>query len=239
MQLSDLPTRFAYAFAYAASAGFKRTIPEAHVTPSGTDAPASLYDGFQQLNFSAVGAGGIPPSGQDFNGILNQITAAIRWMQGGGQAVYNSTWSTKAGGYPKGSILLSSDGTKQWISTADNNTTDPDGGSPANWRLLSRDPQTNANYFYHPNGALEQWGKTLLSSTGEPVVPTSLYIAYSNALYDIQTTPLILSPSTAADTWIQIAESTVATTGFSVQYQRGAGATNPNLDGYRWRTIGY
>jgi hypothetical protein len=238
MQLSDLPTRFAYAFAYMAAAGYTRVIPETHQTPSGTDAPANLYDGFQQLNFSAVGAGGIPPSGQDFNGILNQVTAGMRWLQGGGQAVYNSTFATKIGGYPKGAILLSSDGTKQWICTADNNTSDPDAAG-ANWRLLSRDPLTNANYFYHPNGALEQWGKTLLTSTGEPVVATSLYIAYSNAAYDIQMTPLIYAPNVLCDTWVQVIESTVTASGFSAQYQHAQNGGNPNLDGYRWRTIGY
>lgn len=239
MQLSELPTRFAYAFAYAAATGYIRAIPEAHQTPTATDAPANLYDGFQQLNFDDISAGGIPPAGRDFNGILNQITAAIRWLQGGGQAVYNSTFSTKVGGYPKGSVLLSSSGDKFWLSTADNNTTDPDGAGAANWLRIISNPQSTANSFIHPNGAIEQWGKTLSTSSGEPVVATALPIPYSNAQYSIQLTPLILSPSGTRDTWVQLIESSIDASNFSAQYQRPGGSTQPGLDGYRWRTIGY
>jgi hypothetical protein len=239
MKLVDLPTRFPIPFANNAGVGYIRTIPSAHVAPSGTDAPANLYDGFQPPNFNPLGSGGLAPDGRDMNGLHNQETAGIRWMQAGGPAVYNSAFSTAIGGYPKLSQLASTTPGTIWQSTADDNTTDPDGGSAANWIRLVSNPQTTANSFVHPNGAIEQWGKTLLSSTGEPVVATSLPISYSNGNYSIQVSPLILSPSISADTWIQVIESTVSTGGFSVQYQRGAGATNPNLDGYRWRTVGY
>jgi hypothetical protein len=239
MKLVDLPARFPTPFASSAGVGYIRTIPTAHQVPTGTDAPASLYDGFQPPNFVPLGSGGLAVDGRDMNGLHFQETSGIRWMQAGGAAVYNSAFSTAIGGYPRLSILASTTAGTLWQSTADDNSTDPDGGSPANWVRLMSDPQTTANSFVHPNGAIEQWGETLLTSTGEPVVPTSLPISYGSSDYGINVSPLLLSPSTAADTWIQVIESTVSTSGFSVQYQRGAGATNPNLDGYRWRTIGY
>lgn len=239
MKLADLPTRFPIPFANNAGVGFIAAVPTAHQVPSGDDAPPSLYDGWPGENFTPLAGGGFAPDGRYMNGLQFQTTSGVRWTQAGGPAVYNSAFSTAIGGYPKLSQLASTTPGTIWQSSADDNTTDPDGGSPANWIRLLSDPQTTANSFIHPNGAIEQWGKTLLTSTGEPLVATSLPIDYSNGNYSIQATPLLLSPSTAADTWIQVVESTVSVSGFSCQYQRGAGGTNPNLDGYRWRTIGY
>jgi hypothetical protein len=134
MQLSDLPTRFPIPFGNNAGASYIRSIPQAHVDASLSDAPASLYDGFPPETFLPLASGGIPPNGKDVNGILFQISAGLRWYQAGGAATFNSTFSTAVGGYPKGARLMSSaDPAVLWISTADNNTTDPDGGSPANW----------------------------------------------------------------------------------------------------------
>ncbi|GGN49288.1 hypothetical protein GCM10011349_19770 [Novosphingobium indicum] len=141
MQQSDLPTRFPIPFANNAGASYIRDIPQAAQTPTTSDAPASLYDGFPPETFQPSGSGGIPPSGADFNGILNQITAGLRWLAAGGPAVYNSTFATSIGGYPKGAVLTSTvTAGVQWISTVENNTTDPDGASPSGWSRLA--PQT-------------------------------------------------------------------------------------------------
>lgn len=141
MKQSDLPARFPIPFADSAGASYIRTIPQAHQTPSTTDAPASLYDGFPPENFLPASSGGIPPSGADFNGLLNQITAAVRWLAAGGPAIFDATFSAAIGGYPKGAILTSTaTADVQWISEVDDNTTDPDGASPANWSRFA--PQT-------------------------------------------------------------------------------------------------
>jgi hypothetical protein len=71
---------------------------------------ASLTDGFPPLTFLAVTAGGVPPFGQDMNGLLNQITAGVRWEQVGGQPVYNATFANAIGGYPNGAVLQRADG---------------------------------------------------------------------------------------------------------------------------------
>ncbi|WP_227242382.1 hypothetical protein [Paraburkholderia caribensis] len=130
MQASQTPTLVPLAFA---ANGTKNTIPEASqigITPGA----ASLNDGFPPLTFTPVAAGGIPPAGADFNGILNLLSQTIRWKNAGGQFGYNSAFAndTNVGGYPKGALLLKSGGNGFWLCTADNNTTNPDSGG-ANW----------------------------------------------------------------------------------------------------------
>lgn len=129
MQASNLPTKVPLPFA---NAGTKNTIPVASqvgITPGA----ASLETGFPSLTFTPLASGGVPPAGADFNGILNLITGVQQWQSAGGIFKYDSTFSTSVGGYPKGAILESSDGSTLWLCLADNNTTDPDGATPANW----------------------------------------------------------------------------------------------------------
>jgi hypothetical protein len=133
MKASDLPTRFPVPFAGAATSDFIRSIPKTSTDP----AAASLDLGFPPVTFTPVGSGGIPPNGRDFNGILNQATAWSRWQGAGGPIPYDATFATAIGGYPAGSILASTTVGLYWISTADDNTTNPDAGG-AGWRLLNR-----------------------------------------------------------------------------------------------------
>ncbi|MFM0507644.1 hypothetical protein [Paraburkholderia sp. RL17-373-BIF-A] len=130
MQASQTPTLVPLAFA---ANGTKNVIPEASQI-SITPGAASLNDGFPPLTFTPIAAGGVPPAGADFNGVLNLITASIRWAHGGGTYGYNSTFANDAnvGGYPRGALLLRSDKGGMWISQADNNTNNPDTGG-ANW----------------------------------------------------------------------------------------------------------
>lgn len=127
MQASQVPTFFQAPFANSAGAGYIRPIPVASQIGVQNGA-ASLADGFPPLTFLAVNAGGVPPFGQDMNGLLNQVTAGIQWEQVGGQPVYNATYANAIGGYPNGAVLQSGDGTGFWRNTADNNKTDPDAG---------------------------------------------------------------------------------------------------------------
>jgi len=125
MLAASVPASFPIPFANSAGAGYIRAIPTSSqigVTPGA----ASLTDGFPLLNFLPVVSGGVPPFGQDMNGILNEVTANIQWTQAGGAPVYNSAFSTAIGGYPNGSVLQSADGTGYWRSIADNNTVNPD-----------------------------------------------------------------------------------------------------------------
>lgn len=132
MKAVDIPAKFPIPFANNAGGSYIWTIPEASQIGI-TDGRASLFDGFVPLNFIPVGAGGVPPFGKDFNGLLYQSTAWDRWASVGGPVMYDAVQAAAIGGYPKGAVVQASSGTNFWLSTADDNATDPDGLSPANW----------------------------------------------------------------------------------------------------------
>jgi hypothetical protein len=126
MQASQLPNyKFPIPFANSASAQYQRTIPKG--SQQGIiDGAASLADGFPPKTFIPVNSGGTPPFGQDFNGLLNAITAWTRWQNAGGLVTFDSTFAADIGGYPMGAILMSATPGRLWLSTTDNNTTNPD-----------------------------------------------------------------------------------------------------------------
>ena len=133
MKAADIPTRFPIPFANAAGGSYIRNIPTVSQIDI-VDGAASLTDGFPPLNFLPIASGGVPPFGEDFNGLLKQITQWVRWSNNAGvPATYNSSFSSSIGGYPKGAMLAhAADPTQFWISTVDDNTTDPDSGG-ADW----------------------------------------------------------------------------------------------------------
>lgn len=135
MLASNIPVAFAAAFANgAAGANITTPVP---ANANNTTGRAGLDLGFPPITFITEAGGGIPPNGKDFNGIFNQVTAWNRWQKAGGPVFYDSAFSTAVGGYPKGAILSSTVTNGQlWLCQADNNTTNPDGGSPANWVSL-------------------------------------------------------------------------------------------------------
>ena len=92
MQSSNIPAKIPLPFAYAAGPSYKNTIPTASQIGI-TNGKASLTDGFPPLTFTALSAGGVPPFGADFNGILNEITAIQQWQNAGGFFVYDSVFS--------------------------------------------------------------------------------------------------------------------------------------------------
>ena len=124
MQLANAPSQIVEPFAVN---GSKNVIPvpsQVAITPGA----ASYDDGFPLLCDTPVNEGGIPPSMQDMNGILNEISAVSQWTNAGGLFVYNSAFSAAIGGYPNGAMLLQASGAGYWRSSVDNNTSDPDTG---------------------------------------------------------------------------------------------------------------
>ena len=135
---SAIPAKFPLTWAQNAAAQFVRNIPSASQIATQPGA-ASLNDGFPPVTCTPVTSGGVPPFGQDANGILRQITQWLQFYEAGGAfiPVYDSAFSTSVGGYPKGAVLanLSVPGF-YWISAVDNNTSNPDTGG-ANWVTFS------------------------------------------------------------------------------------------------------
>lgn len=226
MQASDLPARFKIPFANAAGPGYIRSVPEAHQTATPTDAPASLTDGFPPETFVPQSSGGVPPSGADFNGILNAISKWSRWQAAGGPAIFDSAFSTAVGGYPKGAKL---DSTVTpglvWISTADNNTTDPDGVSPANWQAFGDIGSHDANGATLPGGLIIKWG-VVSRVAGEGVQAFTFPEPFPNHCYAVIPAPL--NPGSTGpgnDLWVQLKSGSITLNGFSVVYQAGSSET--------------
>lgn len=129
---SSIPPKFGVPWGSNAGAAYIRSIP-ATSQIGVQNCAASLPDGFPPLTFVPGNAGGCPPFGQDFNGILKQLSQWNQWQSAGGPVFYDSAFATAAGGYPSGAKLSSAvtPGTV-WMSTADNNATNPDSGG-AGW----------------------------------------------------------------------------------------------------------
>lgn len=125
MKASNIPERVQLPWANAAGPSYKNAIPTASQIGI-TAGLASLTDGFPPITFLDEGAGGQPPFGADFNGILNLISGNTRWGNAGAFYPYDSTFSTYIGGYPIGSVLVRADGTGFWLSTIDDNTNNPE-----------------------------------------------------------------------------------------------------------------
>lgn len=135
MKLSDIPTKFPIPFAYAADPSLIETIPtdsQIGITPG----RASLNDGFVPLNFQPTGAGGVPPLGKDFNGLLKLITLWNQWQNAGASVPFDATFAAAIGGYPKWAMVASAELGNYWVSIADDNSTDPDAGG-AGWISLA------------------------------------------------------------------------------------------------------
>lgn len=100
--------------------GQKNEIPLSSSDPSSN--LASFTTGFKPITMTPRSAGGKPPQGQDFNGILNILSAHIRFMNGGGRYRWDDEYVAAVGGYAKGSVIQSDDGEREYISQVDNNT---------------------------------------------------------------------------------------------------------------------
>lgn len=106
-----------------ATSGLKNTIPATSDPVTGL---AGYDQGFTAINMTPRTAGGIPPFGQDFNGIFYAVTEALRYLETGALFPYDGTFATAVGGYPIGSLLQRTDSYGLWRNISANNTTDPE-----------------------------------------------------------------------------------------------------------------
>lgn len=111
------PTRMLQPFA---NSGEKNTIPN---NPDTVPGHASMDLGFPPLTMTRIEAGGVPPSGLDFNGILNWITQHTTWQNAGCLYTFDATLAAAIGGYPVGAVLESDDGRSSYINVVDANVT--------------------------------------------------------------------------------------------------------------------
>lgn len=108
-------------FGANAPAGNIDVIPET-LAPSDPPQKASWQGGFPPVTMIPLAAGGIPPRGQDFNGVLNAISEHTVFQGGGGQYKWDAAYVAANGGYPKDAVLQSDDGSAAYVSLIDNNS---------------------------------------------------------------------------------------------------------------------
>ena len=180
MQQSNIPVKFPIPFANSAGGGFTRPIP----TPSqiGIQAgAASLTDGFPPTTFDTSGAG-TPPFGQDFNGLLFQISGWSRWQGAGATVQYDNTFAVAVGGYPAGSIVVSTTVAGVfWYNTTDNNVNNPDTGG-AGWVALQA------------NGAAFRNSRIVTTSTPLTMLNTDCIIGFNRTASVTATSVLLPTP---------------------------------------------
>lgn len=148
MLLSSIPYKFATPWGAGAITGAV-TNP---IPPTATGGNASQQLGFPPITATDPGAGGIPPSYADENGCLFYVTSWAQWFQAGGPMQYDATFSSNIGGYPQGAMLANAATLGSWwISSIDNNTSDPDTGG-ANWLTF---PQPRGTGFFGTAGSYD------------------------------------------------------------------------------------
>jgi hypothetical protein len=108
-----------------ASTGSKNPIP---ANANNTTGAAGFDNGFPDITMTPEEAGGLPPAGQDFNGIFYEITKILQYMQAGGQPTFSAALATAIGGYPKGAMVLGSDGVAIYTNRVDGNSSNPNAG---------------------------------------------------------------------------------------------------------------
>jgi len=122
MQISSTPLKWTIPFATNDSS--KVEIPATTSDPT----RFSLSLGSPPLTGQPPESGGVPPQLEDFNGAVNQVARFAWWFMGGGPLPFDGTWSAdpNVNGYANGAQIPTADGQGRWISTADNNTVNPD-----------------------------------------------------------------------------------------------------------------
>lgn len=180
MLVASIPAKFTLTFGQNAPAQDIRVIPSASQIGIQAGA-ASLNDGFPPVCFLPTTSGGIPPFGQDMNGILNQLSAWSQWQAAGSPVFFDAAFAAAIGGYPNGAVLQSTSGFGAfWYNTADNNSSNPDTGG-SNWVALSM-------IGTFTTGDVKLTLKTVADSTWVMMNDGTLGDASSGASYAIATT---------------------------------------------------
>ncbi|MBI0277072.1 hypothetical protein I6H07_14935 [Hafnia alvei] len=177
MNSSDSPSRFPKAFGMN---GLKNTIPTDSSTSTDNNGVATFDKGFPQITMQPLSAGGIPPSGKDFNGILYALSLKDQWADAGMGYTFNSDFSSAISGYPKGSVLTNSTFNGSWLNLNEGNSTNPEvnNASSTGWVPLS-------NYGYTSISGVSSLGVTLttLQAAKERIIISGSLTAGINIIF--------------------------------------------------------
>ena len=202
MRDSDIPVKMPIPWASQAAGAYIRATPQTSqigILPGA----ASYPTGWVPLNFlDPITQGGVPPSGQDGNGINNAITSWLRWYQSGGPVAYDPTFQTAIGGYPNGAVVASvAYPNCCWRSLIDNNLENPETVSGSvGWGFAYGDPP-DLNYggtsgLVLPNVSAAIWinnttgsAFTLLLPPPTPIAPYYVRFTFKDIAGNANSTP--------------------------------------------------
>lgn len=108
-----------------AQSGIRFDIPDAADPATGK---AGFDVGFSSINMASEYAGGIPPWGQDFNGIFYSITRSVQYTQAGGIPTYDETLALSVGGYAVNAMVKADSGLAFFINKVAGNQSNPNTG---------------------------------------------------------------------------------------------------------------
>lgn len=115
---------FAIPFGDQADSSTITTIPQSK-TAIGR---ASMALGFPKETFTPIAAGGVPPYGEDMNGILHMLAQAARAAEAGLVRPFSQNYANSINGYPLGAIVAHPSISGRYVMNAqDNNTAAPPG----------------------------------------------------------------------------------------------------------------
>lgn len=123
---------------FASGGQTQNPIPE---NATGTNR-ASFQEGWPTVTSTPIADGGIPPNRLDFNGLGTLLTAYAYALQQGQYTTFDSTVSTKIGGYPQNAVLwyVSSGVPKYLVRSKVANNTQSDLTDTTYWEPLTISP---------------------------------------------------------------------------------------------------
>lgn len=224
-----------------ATDGLKNSIPDA---ATGTN-NASIEEGFPQITMKAPANGGLPPFGQDFNGLFYTISSLNCFLQNGGYITFNQSVSDKIGGYPSGAILdyIDSTGTYSKVqSLIDNNTnnfvTTPSFIDGVNWKQLEVSPSAFATLANVDLSNLSEAGKKVFDgqwvskqqeltsiTSGSVEVDLSEYLPEDEYNYEVMMTYSAWNINSNMQVTTTITSSVITTAGAYSYTSQGARAS--------------
>ena len=143
---------------------------------------ASYNAGFPPITMIAKSAGGQAPLGKDFNQIFNELAADAQWNQASGIYPYDSEFSAAIGGYPKGSVVLGSDGITIYQSTIDDNESDPSDGS---WNVIPGNlKEALSEIPYSSNSSAKDFLDGILDRVGLSQISTSTWVSGATSTWE-------------------------------------------------------
>lgn len=206
MQKTNAPFKYTVPFAMS---GARNTVPTTPPSSPSSPALAAYSTGFPAATMEPIASGGVPPFGQDFNGLYYDATNALLWKQAGFVYGFDSGFAgnSNIGGYPAQSLLSRADGKGLWINTVDNNATNPDASGAVGWLAV----RGNAGFA----------GVAMSSATVTPD-PSLLGAPVLNCTGALTANTALILPLTAGASWL-IQNSTTGSFNLTVQGSSGAG----------------